>query len=316
MRVLVTGATGFVGRALCRELLRRGHTVVAAVRREAELPDGCETRLVAEIGPDTDWSATLVGIDAVAHLAARVHVMRASAADELAAYRRTNVEGTLRLARAAAQAGVERFVFLSSIKVMGEVSPHGPLTEADPPRPQDPYAVSKLEAERGLSEVAGRYAMGLVILRPPLVYGPGVKGHFHSLLRLVDRGVPLPLGAIDNRRSLLYLGNLADAIGLCLSHPAAPGKTFLLRDGEDLSTPDLVRRLAAALGRRSFLFSFPPSWLLPMARALGRGGQAERLLGSLCLEDRPIRQELGWPPPFTVQDGLRETAEWYRAVSS
>lgn len=312
MRVLVTGANGFVGQALCSELLRRDCQVVAAVRRGTGLVEGCERRVVGQIGPDTDWSEALRGIDVVVHLAARVHVMREHAADPLAAFRRTNVEGTLRLARAVAQAGIRRFVFPSSVKVLGEASPEGPFTDNSPPRPQDPYGVSKWEAEQGLAEVAGRSAMEVVILRPPLVYGPGVKGNFLSLLRLVDRGIPLPLGRIGNHRSLLYLGNLVDAISLCLSSPAAADKTFLLCDGEDLSTTNLARRLAAALGRRTALFPLPESLLWITARCVGRRDEATRLLGSLTMDDRRIRAELAWEPPYTVNEGLAQTVAWFR----
>lgn len=312
MRVLVTGATGFVGRALCAALLNHTRQVVAVARKRGEWPEGCDTRLLADIGPDTDWTEALDGVDAVVHLAARVHVMRESAAEPLAAFRRTNVAGTLRLARSAAQAGVRRLVFLSSVKALGESSPDGALTDASRPKPRDPYGVSKWEAEQGLAQVARESAMEIVILRPPLVYGPGVKGNFRALVRLLDRGVPLPLGAIRNRRSLLYLGNLVDAIALCLAHDAAAGKTYLIRDGEDLSTPDLARRLAAALGRPARFFPLPGAVLRLAAGCLGRTAEAERLLGSLVLDDGAIRRDLGWRPPFTLEAGLGATARWFR----
>ncbi len=313
MRVLVTGANGFVGRALSRELLRRGRRVRAALRRDAGLPDGCEARVVGDLGPDTDWSAALEGVDAVAHLAARVHVMRERAADPLAAFRRTNVEGTLRLARSAAAAGVKKFVFLSSVKVLGEATPDGPFTDSSPANPRDPYGVSKREAEAGLSELAAGSGMDVAILRPPLVYGPGVKGNFLSLLRLIERGVPLPFAGLRNRRSLLYLGNLVDAIDLCLSHDGAAGRTFLIRDGEDLSSAELVRRLAAALGRRAPLFSLPEGILRLAAGCIGRRAAAQRLLGSLTVDDGRLRRDLGWSPPFAVEAALAETAAWFRA---
>ena len=317
MRVLVTGANGFVGRALSRELLRRGRRVRAALRRDAGLPDGCpdgcEVRVVGDLGPDTDWSAALEGVDAVAHLAARVHVMRERAADPLAAFRRTNVEGTLRLARSAAAAGVKKFVFLSSVKALGEATPDGPFTDSSPADPRDPYGVSKREAETGLSELAAGSGMEVAILRPPLVYGPGVKGNFLSLLRLIERGVPLPLAGLRNRRSLLYLGNLVDAIDLCLSHDGAAGRTFLIRDGEDLSSAELVRRLAAALGRRAPLFSLPEGVLRLAASCIGRRAAAQRLLGSLTVDDGRLRRDLGWSPPFAVEEALAETAAWFQA---
>ena len=316
MRVLVTGATGFVGRALCRDLARREWQVRAAVRNQARLPGSGAPCIVGDIGPGTDWTAALEGVDAVAHLAARVHVMRERAEDPLAAFRRTNVEGTLRLARAAARAGVGRFVFLSSVKALGDASPNGPLTGASPPNPEDPYGISKCEAESGLREIADQLRLEVVILRPPLVYGPGVKGNFRSLLNLVDRHVPLPLKAVANRRSLLFLGNLVDAIALCLEVSAAANRTYLLRDGEDLSTAELIRRLAAALGRRTALFPVPARLLKLGAGCVGRAAEARRLLGSLTVDDRPIRRELEWNPPFTVDEGLAETAAWFRATRS
>ncbi len=314
MRVLVTGATGFVGWPLCQDLARRGWQVRAAVRNQARLPEGCEPCIVGDIGPGTDWTEALEGVDAVAHLAARVHVMRERAEDPLASFRRTNVEGTLRLARAAARAGVGRLVFLSSVKALADASPDGPLTDSSSPNPQDPYGISKYEAEAGLREIANQFHLEVVILRPPLVYGPGVKGNLRALLKLVDRRVPLPLGAVRNQRSLLGLGNLIDAIRLGLSHPAAPGGAFLLCDGEDLSTAELVRRLGAALGRRTALFPVPASLLILGAGCVGRAAEARRLLGSLTVDDRPIRRELGWNPPFTVDEGLAETAAWFRAA--
>ncbi len=286
------------------------------VRRDDDPTEGCELRLVGEIGPDTDWGEVLDGVDAVAHLAARVHVMRETAKDSIAAFRRTNVEGALRLAEAAALTGVRRFVFLSSVKALGDASPDDPLTEASAAKPQDPYGVSKWETEVGLVRLAKEMGLEIVILRPPLVYGPGVKGNFRSLIRLVDRGLPMPLGSVANRRSLLYLGNLVDAIDRCLSHPAAAGRTYLLSDGEDLSTAGLVRRLAVALGRRTVLFPVPANLLKLGAACVGRTADARRLLGSLTVDDRLIRQELEWNPPFTVDEGLAETAAWFRATRS
>ncbi len=312
MRVLVTGATGFVGRALCRDLARRGWWLRAAVRHEAPLPDGIETCIVGDIGPDTDWTAALEGVEGVVHLAARVHVLRERAPDPLAAFRRTNVEGTLALARAAARAGVGRLVFLSSVKALGERSTDAPLTDVSPPNPEDPYGISKCEAEAGLRQIAERLRMEVTILRPPLVYGPGVKGNFRALLKLVDWRVPLPFRAVANRRSLLYLGNLVDAIAVCLEAPAAANRSYLLRDGEDLSMPELLRRLAEALGRPAPMFAVPERVLRLGASCLGHGADAGRLLDSLTVDDSRIRHELGWKPPFSVAQGLAATAEWYR----
>lgn len=312
MRILVTGAGGFVGRAVVPHLLAGGHTVRAALRRaETPLPPGAEPGVVGEIGPDTRWRAALTGIEAVVHLAARVHVLRETAPDALAEYRAVNVAGTRRLARAAAAAGVRRFLFMSSVKAIGEGG-DVPYTDATPAAPATPYGRSKLEAERELAEVAVREGLEVVVLRPPLVYGPGVGGNFLRLLDLCRRGVPLPLGAVANRRSLIFVGNLAAAVGHCLVHPAAPGGRFLIQDGAPLSTPDLIRALAGRLGRPARLIPVPPVWLRLGARLLGATGAFERLCGSLAVDDAGLRAALGWHPPFTLDAGLDATVAWYR----
>lgn len=312
-RVLVTGAGGFVGRALFPALLAAGHDVAAAVRESgaAAAPEGTDPRPVGDIGPDTDWSGALAGIEAVVHLAARVHVMEERAADPAALYRRVNAAGTRRLAEAAAEAGVRRLVFLSTVKVNGEATAGAPFREGDPPAPRDDYARSKLEAEEALASVAARRGLETVVVRPPLVYGPGVKGNFLSLLGLCRRAPPLPLAAVDNRRSLIYLGNLCDALVRCLTEANAAGETFLVRDGDDLSTPELVRRLAAALGRPSRLFPVPAALLRAAGAVTGKSATVARLLDSLVVDDGKIRRVLGWAPPFTVAAGLGETAAWY-----
>jgi len=266
--------------------------------------------VVGEIDGTTDWREALHGVHAVVHLAARVHVMRDVAADPLAQYRAVNVDGTLNLARQAAAAGVRRFVFISSIKVNGEERAAA-YTEADTPAPEDAYALSKWEAEQGLRQIAAQTGLEVVILRPPLVYGPGVGANFLALMHAVARGIPLPLGAIDNRRSLIFVGNLADAILCCLEHPAAAGKTFLISDGEDVSTPALVRRMAAALGRPARLVALPIPVLRAAAALVGKSALAIRLLDSLTIDGTAIRHTLGWSPPFTLDEGLRETAAWY-----
>lgn len=304
MRILVTGATGFVGRALIPVLRDAGHEVVAAVRGASDLD--VEQRVVGDLGPDTDWRAALEGIEAVVHLAARVHVMNETAADPLAEHRKANTEGTRRLGEQAAEAGVRRLVFLSTIKVNGE---RGTFGDLDAPAPVDPYGVAKMEAEQALFAIPGLEA---VSLRPPLVYGPRVKGNFLALLGLCRKAWPLPLGAIDNRRSLIYVGNLCDAVRCCLEHPEAPGRTFLVRDGEDLSTAALIRRLAKALGRPAPLLPVPPGLLRLAGRLTGKGPQVARLLESLRIDDGAIRRDLGWAPPFTVEQGFAETAAWYR----
>lgn len=307
MNVLVTGANGFVGRAVCAALRQTGHAVTPAVREAQGLT---QEQVIGEIDAQTDWRAALAGMDCVLHLAARVHVMRDAATNPLAQYRAVNVDGTLNLARQAAAAGVRRFVFVSSVKVNGEERAAA-YTEADTPMPEDAYALSKWEVEQGLRQIAAATGLEVVILRPPLVYGPGVGANFLALMHAVARGIPLPLGAIDNRRSLIFVGNLADAILCCLEHPAAAGKTFLISDGEDVSTPALVRRMAAALGRPARLVALPIPVLRAAAALAGKSALATRLLDSLTIDGTAIRHTLGWSSPFTLDEGLRETAAWY-----
>ena len=311
--VLMTGTNGFVGRALCAELARRTYGVRGVVRdlsRSAGLH--CKLAVVADIGPAVDWSAVLDGVDILVHLAACVHVMQDSAADPLAEFRKVNVDGTFNLARQAAAAGVGRFIFISSIKVNGECVPLGrPYTADDAPAPVDPYGVSKREAEDGLRQLAVQTGMEVVVIRPPLVYGPGVKANFHTLLRAVEHGMPLPFGAIRNRRSLVALDNLVDLIATCIDHPAAANQTFLVSDGEDLSTPELIRRLARALGRPARLISVPTTVLMAGATLLGKREVAARLCGSLQVDITKARKVLGWAPPVSVDEGLRRTAEDY-----
>jgi len=303
MQVLITGANGFVGRALVSALSGAGHTVVPAVRRATGLPNQV---LVGELGPATDWDGALAGCEAVVHLAARVHVMRDEASDPLAEFRRVNSEGTLKLAREAVKAEVKRFVFISTVKVNGEGRDE-PYRETDVPAPEDAYAVSKWEAEQGLHRIAQETGLEVVILRPPLVYGPGVKANFLRLRHIVQRGWPLPLGAIRNRRSLLYLGNFVDAIRLCVEHPAAAGQTFLLDDGEAVSTPDLVRALATAMGRPARLLAVPVGMLEFVGALLGKRAAVARLAGSLYVDSAAIRSRLGWTPPFSMEAGLAAT---------
>ena len=312
--VLVTGADGFVGSALCAALAAAGRSVRRAVRRLDSPPAGAVA--VGDIGPDTDWSAALEAVDCVVHLAARTHVLRETAPDALAAYRRTNVAGTERLARAAAARGVRRLVFLSSVKVNGERTGGQPFTEDDAPRPEDGYGISKWEAEQALARSTAGTRLQAVVLRPPLVYGPGVKGNFLRLLRLVARGVPLPLGAIDNRRSFIYLGNLVDAIVQSLDAPRAAGRIYLAADAEDLSTPGLVRALASALGVKPRLLPFPLAPLKLVATLAGRGAEFARVAGSLQVDSSRIRRELDWRPPYTLAQGLECTAQWYLKSAS
>jgi nucleoside-diphosphate-sugar epimerase len=297
----VTGAGGFVGRALVPALERAGLGVRTAGRAE-----------LGAVGPDTKWREALAGIDAVVHLAARVHVMKEDAAAAEAEYDRVNHLGTVRLAEAAAQAGVRRLVFLSSVKVNGEATGEKAFAPEDTPAPVDAYGRSKLAAERALAEIAAAGRLEAITLRPPLVYGPGVKANFLALLRLCAAPWPLPFGAVDNRRSLVFVGNLADAIVTCLgAETPTPFATYLVRDDEDLSTAALIRRIRAAMGRPAGLVGVPPRLLDSALRALGRGALADRLLSSLQVDDRAFRRDFRWRPPFVSREALAETVSWY-----
>ena len=310
--ILVTGASGFIGRALCDALAASGRKVRKAVR--AAGPDDKNAIAVGDIGAGTDWGAALGGVGCVVHLAARTHVLRETAADPLAEYRRINVAATERLARSAAARGVRRIVFLSSVKVNGERTDTRPFTEGDAPRPEDAYGESKWEAEQALVRVAAETDLQAVVLRPPLVYGPGVKGNFLRLMRWVARGRPLPLGSVENRRSLIYVGNLVDAIVKAIEVPRAAGETFLVADSQDVSTPDLVRGLAAALGVKPRLLSFPLAPLRLAAALAGQGAGFSSLTASLQVDSSRIQRSLGWRPRFTLAQGLAETTRWYRNV--
>jgi UDP-N-acetyl-alpha-D-quinovosamine dehydrogenase len=306
VKVLVTGANGFVGRAVLERLRRDGYAVRAAIRTNSGMLPPDVERTTGDLHPDRDWSDSLHGVDVVIHLAARVHVMRETAADQLDEYRRVNVDGTVNLASCAAAAGVRRFVFVSTLKVNGEA---GRFTEHDGPAPAGPYAQSKHEAEVALRRIAKEHGFEVVIIRPPLVYGPGVQANFGLLMRVIARGIPLPLGAIRNQRSLIGIDNLVDFITACLAHPAAANETFLVADDEDLSTPDLVRRLARAMGRPARLFPMPSSLLRLGASLCGRRDDADRLLNSLQADISKARTRLSWSPPVSVDDALRRAAQ-------
>ena len=293
--VLVTGAGGFVGAALCRRLVEAGYRVRGSGRSAPANPvPAVEYRINGEIDRSTDWTAALEGVEAVVHAAARVHVLRERAADPLAAYRRVNTQGTENLGRQAAAAGVGRLVFLSSVAAQRAQQRSAEGTAASP------YGQSKWEAEAALAGIAEQTGLEVVTLRPPLVYGPGAPGHFDQLLRVLRRGLPLPIAAIDNRRSVLYLGNLVDAIELALTHPDAPGGVFGLSDGAPLATPELVRQLAAALGRPARLWPCPLGLLRLAGRLTGRTTIIESLTGSLVVDELEIRQRLGWRPRFDL----------------
>lgn len=312
LSVLVTGANGFVGRGLCLEMARRGYTVRAAVRepnRTLDLPG--EIVVVGDIGQDTDWSAAVAAVDVIVHLAARVHVMQETAVDPGAAFRGVNVGATSGLARAAAMHGVKRFVYVSSIKVNGEATTDKPFAPDDVPYPQDAYAVSKWEAEQVLRRVAKETGLEVTVVRLPLVYGPGVGGNFLRLLKLIELGIPLPLASIDNRRSMIYNGNLADALIACAAHPAAAGNTYLVSDGEDISTPKLMGELARLMGKSARLWPLPSALLRSAGWLTGKAAEVERLIGSLQVDSARIRNDLQWPPPFSVDQGLAETVRWF-----
>lgn len=318
-RVLVTGANGFVGDALCQTLCRKGYSVRAAVRalwNDTDASSGrIEPVIVGSLTGETDWRSSLAGVETVVHLAARAHTTGERGQHALARYRQINVEATERLARTALACGVKRFVFMSSIKVNGERTFATAFTESDMPHPDDAYGISKWEAEQSLARIADESDMQRVVLRAPLVYGPGVKANFLRLMQWIARGTPLPLAMVRNRRSLIYVGNLVDAIVSCIAAPVVANKTYLVSDGEDVSTPDLIRALAAALGVPARLFPFPTPALRLAGALLGKGAEIARLTESLQVDSTPIRSELDWRPPFRLADGLQQTARCYRNSS-
>jgi nucleoside-diphosphate-sugar epimerase len=309
MRVLVTGATGFIGRFLCRALLESGHEVRAALRSQTALAEtGCERVVVGDINSRTDWNAALQNVNAVIHAAARVHIARDTSGAH--AYDETNGHATLQLASCAARAGVRRLIFLSSVKVKGEETRGRPYGGDDVPHPCDDYGRSKLLGEQFIRDVCASTALESVIVRPPLVYGPGVKANFLRLLRLVDREWPLPLGAVNNSRSLVSVWNLVDVLTHVVTNPVAVGRTWMVRDPEDLSTPDLISRIAAIMGRRVRLLPVPVAALRLIGRLSGRE-EIGRLCGSLTVDIEPTRSLLGWSAPWTVDESLARTVQWY-----
>jgi UDP-glucose 4-epimerase len=322
MRVLVTGANGLIGRQLVSDLALQPHVSVrAAVRSAAALPGALpassEPHVIGDLEGSPDWAAALRGCDAVVHLAARVHVMQERGADVAAAYRRVNTEATLELARRAAAAGARRFVFLSSVKVNGEGRPDGrPYRAADEPHPAGPYALSKLAAETGLRELERAGVLEVAIVRAPLVYGPGVKANFLRLLRAVAQRRALPLARVRNRRSMVSVWNLSHLIVKLLLDPRAPGRTWMVADGEDLSTAELIRRLARAMSREPHLLPVPVSALRLAALLSGRGAEVRRLCGSLTVDASDTTTLLQWSPPLSVDEGLRRTVEWFAGEPS
>ncbi|MDY0211703.1 MAG: SDR family oxidoreductase [Desulfuromonadaceae bacterium] len=307
--ILVTGADGFIGQHLC-VCLGQEHKVRRSVRRHALENECLPVEAIGEIDAATDWTSALAGVEVVVHAAARVHIMKEKDADPTAQFHRVNAAGSLNLARQAAKAGVRRFIFLSTIKVNGEQNVAGqPFSASDRPAPEDPYALSKYAAEIGLQGLGVETGMEIVIIRPPLVYGVGVKGNFATLIHLLEKRVPLPFGAIHNKRSLVGVDNLTDLIATCIWHPAAANQVFLAADGEDLSTSELLRRLAQALGKSALLLPVPVVVLEFGAKVLGKQAVAQRIFGSLQVDICKTQDVLGWTPPVSVDEGLR------RAVS-
>jgi len=308
MKILVTGANGFVGARLCEELARRSVPFVAATRSRH-----AGAIAVGGLTAETDWSQALIGVTTVIHLAARVHVMNETEADPADAFRQANVDGTLNLARQAIAAGVKRFVFVSSIKVNGERTLGRPFSATDTPAPEDPYGQSKQLAEAGLSQLVAETGLEVVIVRPPLIYGPGVKANFLQLMRAMDRQLPLPLGAIANLRSMVALDNLIDFLITASTHARAAGQTFLISDGRDLSTATLARMLAAALGKKPRLLPVPVFLLRLLGALAGKGATISRLVSSLQVDSTPARERLDWQPPLSVEEGIARTVASYVA---
>jgi nucleoside-diphosphate-sugar epimerase len=304
MQLLVTGANGFVGRALLEAIKASGHHAVPCVRNASGIHG---ERSVGSIDDSTDWSHALKGCLGVIHLAARVHVRHESVVDPLHEFRKTNVAGTLNLARQAAAAGVKRFIFLSSIKVNGESTPVGQaFNTSSTPSPEDPYGVSKWEAEQGLQKIGADTGMEIVIVRPPLVYGAGVKANFSELIRLVDKKWPLPFGAVNNRRSFIAIDNLIDFILICIDHRNAAGEVFLVSDGDDVSTAELVRRIAMAQGRKVYLWPIPVQMLLTLSWLFGKRQSMARLCGNLQLDNSKALCLLNWQPKIKMNDALKK----------
>lgn len=307
--ILVTGSTGFVGSALCEALRARGTGVRAAVRGGA----GDGEVNVGNLDGHTDWRAALVGCDTVIHLAARVHVMRDGDQDPLRAYREVNVDATLNLARQARAAGVQRFVFVSSVKVNGEATGSAPYRASDVPHPVDPYGVSKFEAEQALRQFAGESGLEVVIVRPPLVYGPGVKANFRNLMKVVRFGVPLPFGRVGNYRSMVALDNLVDLLIVCSTHPNASGEIFMVSDGRDLNIAELVTMIAKAMHKKLWLVPIPAGWLTRAAGLLGKGAIADRLLGTLQVDITDTQAKLEWCPVVAPQAAIDKTVAHFLA---
>lgn len=313
---LVTGATGFIGSALIKRMNKIGIHPRGVVRERAERSlEGCSDTFFANLEQCVDWAAPLHGISVVIHTAARVHVMKEAAKDPLSKFRQINVDGTLELARQASLSGVKRFIFISSIKVNGEKTrPGHPFTERDAAKPDDPYGISKFEAEEGLKQIARQTGMEVVIFRPVLVYGPGVKGNFLSMITWLKKGFPLPFGSIQNLRSFLAIDNLIDIIMISLHHPSAANETFLVSDGDDLSTTQLLKYTAMAIGVRPILVSIPQFLLYGAFRFFGGMGLADRLCANLQVDITKAQRVLGWSPPISIADGIKKAVSSFISI--
>lgn len=310
-RVLVTGANGYIGQALCRRLVADGCQVIGTVRNSSNgVVQGIHKAVTGDIQSFENWGPLLDGVAGVFHLAAHVHVLNERAKDRLSDFRRTNVEGTRKLLRACAARGVRKFIHLSTAKVHGEGRPT-PYCEADALLPQDPYAISKAEAEQQVRSVGARGDLETVVIRPPLVYGPNVKANFLKLIHMAHRRIPLPLASVDNRRSLVFLDNLVDFMVYCLSHPKAANHAFLISDGTDISTGGLYIKISEALGLKGRLFHVPPAILILLGQLTGKTAVVDRLCGSLTVDTTKAREMLGWQPPATIDRGIQETIDWY-----
>jgi nucleoside-diphosphate-sugar epimerase len=312
--ILITGASGFVGRAVCNRALSFGLKVKGCHRSPESaklLPAGVGRIQIDSLDGNTDWSNALAGVEVVIHLAGRAHIMEAAPKESLEAYRKVNVEGTQRLATMAISAGVKRFVFVSTVKVNGERSASRPFRETDTAQPEDAYAISKWEAEQLLGGLAAGSQMEVVILRPPLVYGRDVRANFLRMLHLVQRRIPLPIASVSNRRSLIYVENLADAILHSVSHTKAKGQTFLVADGEGISTPELIQCIADHMNLSAPLFACPTPILTLLGRLAGKSGEVNRLIDSLAVDSSKFRTETSWIPPYSLSQGIRETVNWF-----
>ena len=308
-KILLTGASGFVGRRLAHSLIQKHSPLVCTSRKTLRI-DGAECQIVDDLGPGTDWRHCLGGVSTVIHCAARVHVMHDTESDPLHLFRQVNVSGTLQLAEQAAAAGAKQFIFLSSVKVNGEETEAGTAFSEDcQPQPIDPYGISKLEAERALFELGRKTGMAITVIRPPLVYGPGVGANFLSMLHWVKRGIPLPLGSIKNQRSFVYVDNLVSLITCCVANPLSYNQVFLVSDGHDLSTTDLLKKSAVAFKVASRLLPCPPALLRMVANVAGKKSVTDRLCQSLQVDINKAKRLLEWSPLFTVEQGLQATAD-------